>query len=601
MREVRIFPRPAGARTLGGGLIAIALGLLVAGCSGAERSIDGGGAASIPRSGSRGPVSAIESRVDHVMGTTLFMPVTIEGKADAFRVGPIGAVLEDGRDVGARLVWVTARPDPTEHARWLAPAGMWAVADEPGEGEPGAIPADGQGFWAVVSRLPVDGAGQGLWVAGSLIELNWVVGGARAEAGKGLEAIAPVYPGASGSPGFDALVRPERDSPGRRWRAMLATEGLRAPDPIASLDPLDDAGGSAVEALEAMAEQQGARWATGLMRLWSDDPDVCERLRRALCAVASFESGVMAPVWRDEPRETESLLRALLDPKGTSATRVRAATLYMSDQPAGACWVIDDAGRVDAVTGRALSTMGLANLSERSTLAWAAPSSSDVSPALEPLGSRRSMVMTTASSPTSVEGVGRINAHVGRWESARTVIASPLRAVPPGLRMGPLLPGLTLSDWLRGGEPAPGRSEAAWTTAALLERMPGASGAWTAYFECRRPRGIANDADSVRLWLGPFGRPASVVRVTRDGSVRDEIRSESGASLVGEVRVTDDRWSFRVRLPAGVVQEDGVLMIGIERISTGGRRWSWPRPMTPWQVEPGRVRVDLNAWEGTGG
>ena len=573
----------------------------LSGCSGSEPTTDR--ASETPRSQTRrsGPVSPIDARVDHVMGTWLCMPVILQGKPGDWKPGPIGAVLEDGRDVGARLVWIAARPDPAEHARWLPPSGAWTVSTALGEGTPGAPPPNGTGFWAIVTRLPIDAAGQGIWIAGSLIDLNWVAPVPGEDEIDLPPALAPVFPEAKGTPGFDALLQPERDSPGRRWRATLAVDGLPLTDPLGSFaDESESAPSPTFDALEALASQQEARWAAALSRLHADDPDLCEQLRRALCSIASFESGVKAPVWSDDARETEILLAALLDPKGTGPSRRRATSLYLADQPVATCWVIDDAGRVDASSARGLATMGIANLSDRATLAWASPTHSDVAPALEPLPARQTMVITTSTSRSSVEGVGQVNAHVGRWQTRRTTIASPLRATPPGLRIGPLVNGWTLREWLAGSDPTPATTDADWTTAAILERMPGAAGEWTLYAECRRPRGSPNDADSIRVWLGPFGRPASVVRITRDGTVRDEVRSESGVALVGSIRVTDDRWAFRVTLPVDAAGPDGTLMLGVERITTGGRRWSWPRAMTPWQVEPGRVRVDLRAWEGMG-
>jgi hypothetical protein len=127
--------------------------------------------------------------------------------------------------------------------------------------------------------------------------------------------------------------------------------------------------------------------------------------------------------------------------------------------------------------------------------------------------------------------------------------------------------------------------------------MPGAAGQWTIYVECLRPAFSANDSDSVRIWLGPITRPDAVLRITRDGSVRDELFSDSSAALIGDIRLAADRWSFRVTLPPDAIPSDGHLMIAMERLATGGRRWSWPRPMMPWQAEPGRVRADLSAWE----
>lgn len=557
-----------------------------------------------------GPVVPLEDRIDHVLGTVLLLPVSIAPASDLARPGPVEVLLEDGRDVGARLSWISVQADPTEHARWLAPAGRWIAITDPDANDPRAKPGVGAGFWAVTTHLPIDGAGQGIWIEGSLVELNWLAPPPApppvpspappiAPSKEALHpALAPVHPGASGSPAFSALIQPERSSPVRRWRATLVTEGLQLIDPVQAESRLTDLPlALSSDPLTALAAQQEARWAVALTRLWHDDPDLCAQLRRSLGAVATFDSGVLAPVWSPDTGPLDELLFALLNPRATTQSRTRAASLFLADQPVGVCWVQDDAGRVDASTGRALATVGLTNLSERATLAWAAPPSADVAPALEPLAPRTTMMLTSETTPARVEGLGEVSAHVGRWGVLRTTIAEPLPVRPPGLRMGPLAPGWTLAEWLGGEEPKAGAGDTGWTTAALLERMPGSDGAWTIYVECLRPASSANDSDSVRIWLGPLTRPTSVLRITRDGSLRDELSSGSRAALIGEVRATPDRWSFRVALPPDAIPDDGSLMIAMERLSTGGRRWSWPRPMMPWQAEPGRLRVDLNAWE----
>jgi hypothetical protein len=162
--------------------------------------------------------------------------------------------------------------------------------------------------------------------------------------------------------------------------------------------------------------------------------------------------------------------------------------------------------------------------------------------------------------------------------------------------MGPFLPTWTLDRWQTAAEPTRRPEDADWTTAALLERLPGPNEEWTLYVECRRPDEAGNDADSVRIWLGPRSRPISVIRVTRAGAAADELSLTPPQSLTGSMRVQSDRWSFRINLPRAAFDPDGTLTIGLERIGSQGRRWTWPRPIAPWQSEPGRVRLDTSTW-----
>lgn len=576
-----------------GGWLLVAFAMLVAlaqtGCSTAS-------ARPGPRPRPAGPITPIESRVDHVLGTTLVMPVTV--RPNLAKPGPVEALLEDGRSLDARLAWVAIDPDPAEFNTWLPPAGRWSVVSAPLEGVEGASPTP-IGSWAVVVSIPIDAAGQGIWIAGGLIDLNWITP-LPLEPGDRLHAaLAPVFPGAGASPGFASLIEPEYRSPARRWRARLVSEGLPPPPELSTEAP------ERTSVLDALAAQQEARWRAALLRLAEADPDACERVRRALCAVVTLESGVMAPAWPVDPQPMDRLLSSLLAPGARERDRVRAAEEFLDTRPPGVAWVVDDAGLIDAATNRSLATLGVVNLGERATLSWASPTGADVAPTLEPLSPLKGTLATTLArrtvAPNATQPVGEVTANVGRWSATRLALTEPLIAAPPGLRAGPLLPPWTLASWLAGVEPRSGLADAPWATAALLERLPGASGAWTLYVECLRPPEQGNDADSVRLWFGPRSRPAAVIRVSRAGSVTDEVALETDAMLVGNVTQADDRWAFRVTVPRRAIDADGTLMLGIERLAPGGRRWAWPRPMTPWQVEPGRARIDLSAWDGIQG
>jgi hypothetical protein len=54
-----------------------------------------------------------------------------------------------------------------------------------------------------------------------------------------------------------------------------------------------------------------------------------------------------------------------------------------------------------------------------------------------------------------------------------------------------------------------------------------------------------------------------------------------------------------VKLVEAMVKLADILIrsIGIERVDARGRRFAWPEPMLPWQIEPARVIIDLGAWD----
>jgi len=56
-------------------------------------------------------------------------------------------------------------------------------------------------------------------------------------------------------------------------------------------------------------------------------------------------------------------------------------------------------------------------------------------------------------------------------------------------------------------------------------------------------------------------------------------------------------WSAWVPIPASV-QAGRLVRVGMQRVDARGVRSAWPRPMMPWQIEPGRVALDLGQWLG---
>jgi hypothetical protein len=177
------------------------------------------------------------------------------------------------------------------------------------------------------------------------------------------------------------------------------------------------------------------------------------------------------------------------------------------------------------------------------------------------------------------------------------------------LRVAPLFADWDLARWLAGsaGSLAVSADAAgeAWSSTALV--MPsdaaptdsGASGAgsasgtkWSLFVECRWA-GSAERPDVVRVWLGPFGRASRVLRVTSAGEFSAEGGSSPGATVVRR----EDRWIALVPLPDECIEPGGVLRLGVERTDARGRHSAWPRPMLPWQLEPGRAGVDLRTWD----
>jgi hypothetical protein len=186
--------------------------------------------------------------------------------------------------------------------------------------------------------------------------------------------------------------------------------------------------------------------------------------------------------------------------------------------------------------------------------------------------------------------------------------------------MGPLLSGYTMQAWQQaqgGGPPPQVRPE--WATAAMLHKPapdPAAqpssaeSRRWELLVECRTAPALKDieslKREAVWLFFGPSARPTKILRVDLTGTVtfeqpRDPMVPPEMDQPPGHVDINRavDRWSFRLPLPPGAVEADGLLRIGIVRMDATGRRSSWPRPMLPWQLEPGRAALDTSAWSGS--
>lgn len=558
-----------------------------------------------------------EARIDAIIGQTLVLPVALEGPVSSRR--PVAVRLDDGRWLDAGLYWIGVRfpaappSDPVVGA-WLPGPGAWTATPASASSRPSRL-----GSWAVVVRLPTDAIGQGIWIERQRTPLNWIpdpaivrwLGGERQGAGEGGTRAPPAAHPIS--PELERFAAPDRQSPVWRWRYLLLTSGLRdtgGPGGPA-LQPFED------PVIEALARQTEARWRAALDWLAVADPALAERLARRLVTTIDFGAGVVAPAYPSGQRELDRLLADLMDTSLDPVRRAQSAAAWLGSLPRAVGWVIDDAGLRDGATGSAVATVGVANLDERSTLAWAASEVGAGTPDLLPLEAFSAQPIQTVV-PTRPADAGSsplaepaaVGIHAGAWKTVGAVAATPLSGAPPGARLGPTLPDWTMETWL-AGTPLLDVVDPAWTTAALVHKSPSPgveatdgepSPLWSIYVECRAPegdRGAGESAETVRVWLGPSGAPVSVLRVSSDGAVVDELAIDQGLTgpLAGaRVERQPDRWTCRLPIPRGAIEPDGTLRIGFSRTDSRGLRTAWPRAMLPWQTEPGRGAVDTSAW-----
>lgn len=411
-----------------------------------------------------------------------------------------------------------------------------------------------------------------------------------------------------------SAISAESRSPITRWRYRLLTDGLDPASEPASL--------FADDAMEILAQQNEDRWRVALAWLWFANADVAQRLKARVAAVARFASpnvtgqsaatGRVAPLWPLDHADLDTLLAELLEPRIDAAQRVVLAERWLASRPGAAAWIHDDGGVLAFTdTGPTIvATVGVINLLDRPTLAWTTLTPSEPTPDLVPVASMTGALLSRPIPEARLRdartpGARVLTAHVGSVAASLPVSSRPFPATPPGAALGPYLPDWTMADFQSA---EPGAIEAAWATAALVHRSVARdrADAWEVFVECRVPPagsaaalqpGFDPAREAATLFLGPSGAPSAVVRVSRDGTVATNGPLAHLFPDLVEIVRSEDRWSFRLRLDAGVIEEPGVLRLGLMRTDALGRRWAYPRSMLPWELEPARVALDLAAWD----
>jgi len=564
---------------------AVAVGslTLLGGCSA------GGGADPHTSPARKAELTILKRRVDIAPGHPAIIPVSLSGGARA--PDPAVATLDDGRSMPTTLTWVGVRREPTTPAgRWLGLAGPWSTSAGFFEGAPPAV-----GFWSLVLELPADAAGQGVWIDGRRVDLNWLPSQSYL---RGITApddwAPPLGTEALGRPGLSTFTEQARRDPFLRWRVRLLEDGL-APDASAEEGAID-AHRFSDPVLESLAATLEARWRAVFAHLRAQDRELARLMRRRLALVCDMGWGLWAPVWDQSPAEIDALLDSLLDPEVGAAERRRAAYAWLEGQASAEAWVIDDAGLDDADGLHRVVTLGMSNLGAGREVAWATPAGTPRIEDLTPVAPASTIRLGVA---TPIEAsAARIVARLGRWSRVLEAMPAPLPAVPPGATIGPLALDWTARTWT--GETTTREPRQAGRTMALVQRGAGGGKAdWSVYIEAEWPDGLSADEasdDSARVWLGAFGRPAAVIRVWADGRTARE-RPVGSASVAASVLREEDRWIAVVPVPAEAIEPSGLLRVGLERIRPDARRSAWPRPMHPWQSEPGRLAIDTNAWD----
>jgi hypothetical protein len=565
----------------------------------------------------RGAADPMAERVDTLPGATLVVPLGL------VQVDPwhsLVARIDGGSRLEAKFWQVVVRAPASGEAAedtWLPAPGVWGTRP-PNSRERSHLPT---GTWVAVVAMPADGKGRILTLGKRAYLINWLPLARvlpRADPANTEPLLDPWRAVADESMLADASLllraRPEAVNPLTRWRFNLLINGLRAdaasPDAPAFKDPV----------IEAIARQNEDRWRVALAWLWSASPELAARVKQRLAAVVDFGNHTVAPAWSVDHVGLDRLLADLLNSAITPERRIELAEAWLTDQAGGVVWIVDDGGLLDDQRRAIIPTVAIANLQDRRTLVWAAALGAPGAPEPNPVPSMATLKLVVPPATRLDDGPAptrAVVAHVGRWSAEVPALAHKLPVTPPGFPVGPLLKDYSMVAWEQAQSgAAPALVGPDWATAAMLHRPapdpsapPSAaqSRRWELLVECRTSTSVTSieslKKEAVRLFIGPSARPTAILRVDLTGTVtnetpRDPMAPPEMAVPLGRVEVSRavDRWSFRLSLPPGAIESDGLLRIGMTRVDALGRRSAWPRPMLPWQQEPGRAALDTKAW-----
>lgn len=517
-------------------------------------------------------------RIEGIAGRVVVVPLTGRPWADerwidasSVPVSYDGAAAGRARLVRAPVADVEPGPRPerstADPSRWLGFVGRWTIAPQDRRLEPGL------GVWLLVIDAPPVGT-RTIRVGDR--ELRFT-------------ALPPTLPGwpapwpaPPASPALQSILKAASGSPLLRFRARLARGG---PAALAGGPAAPDA--FAEPLLEALAQTTEARAAHALARLAKADQPLALALARRLAALVNFGAGVHAPAWPSGDRDTDALFSDLLDPDASDQTAAAKARAWLDAQPRAAVWVVDDAGATDALSDARLSTLGLANLTDRPVPAWVSSGAATPADPVKLPAWHATLLASPGDAPVpsrsgrQADAPARVRVQVDRGRFDAPIVPAPIPVTPPGLRAGPLLADWTMPAWVAGQERILA-VDPSWATAALLQ---GGAGGWSLFVECRAAA-EAPGLDVLRVWLGPRGAGERVIRVAP---------GESGEPGVVTGRM-DRGWWAQVPIPPEAIDEFGVLLWAVERVDARGVRSTWPRPQLPWQEDPGRVAVDTRSW-----
>ncbi|MCA9288883.1 MAG: hypothetical protein KDA05_09890 [Phycisphaerales bacterium] len=521
-------------------------------------------------------------------GTTLVIPLAEWGGGGAPAVrGARGEALESS-------VWALGSSAVRE--TWNGSVARWsAIRIDGGAERGGPERAPGGAFVVLAVAVPAGFHAEEIVVAGTRVRL------AMSPELTDAAWVSPFPAFADWATLLDAAASDE-SSPLRRWRAMLLRAGV--PDDPARMPADLEAG-----VVEALATQEELWWRAGLSRLHRVDPDLAARVRaRLLPAVEHQELSITVPLWTGDGRALEQLRSILLDRRLRDAALRERVGSWLERQPTGVAWI--ERSFAEPLPGGqgAVVRAWAANLSERERLAWVearAPRPVGVL-APEPVLLGPGM-LAAVDAPVAVgsDGASEVTAvvRVGDVSVRRTVGVGSIAAMPPGVRLGPLVAAASAADVLD-----PDRAVPTYVGLAATLRRLDPAGLSPSAVEARARWSVLVEAVSggdaptaeVRFVFDHDGG-STTVTLRPDGGL--SVRAPAGLPTAGYPSLADRAetpagWAAEVPVPDWCVGLDGDLRVLVVRIDSLGGVWTWPSRATMLAPErAGAAIIDLGAWD----
>lgn len=565
-------------------------------------------------------ITPVAERLDAIVSYPLVISLNVENENDLR--GGVVTRLDDGRTFTSPPFWVGLTPYQSLPT-WTRAVGQW---DAIPYAQIRSTPKDQRptGSWFIRVPLPIDAVGQGLWFGQTRYELNWLPDPERAL----LEADTVEHTrdftqfwsmhldeSALQDPSVQQAVAQYHRDPFQNWRARLLTDGLdpdraRARETLAAsmsttesieLELATQSPGN--ELLGAIARQQEARWQIILGRVWLIDPDTARRIKLALIRTARFGSRTL-PLWNADNTDLARLAHDLLSPFVDDDTRVLRAKAWLETQPRAVAWIIDDQGTLEAATDRFLPTLGVLSLPSEPGNSLLRIDAQLDSPILETIPPNQLQTLKIPLEPVEISALNpdiattRVLLRLARWSQTHELIASRVPARAPYIRIGPLLADWTMPALLNNRPLEHATIPTNRSTTGILWRVGPPSrddhqSNWRLFIECATPD-PGQRSDTLTIWVGPREYPTAAWRITPDSLV-DTIAQNTSMRVPQpsvETRILADRWIAQIDLPDIVFDQEGQLMLGIERTDSDNVHSAWPRRMIPGQSEPGRLIIN---------